>query len=167
MHIKFLLLVLACCLSTPVFASTEDVFTLYLVRHAEKQADGSHDPALTKAGQQRAERLATWLMSKDIEAVWSSDYQRTRATAQPLGTKLDIEVSIYDPRNQAELFGELLAHKDNALVVGHSNTVPELARMLCECEIANMDETEYDRLIVITIDGAQANVKTLNQAKLN
>lgn len=167
MHIKLLLLVLAYCLSAPVLASDEDVFTLYLVRHAEKQADGSRDPALTAEGQQRAVFLAAWLKDKNIDDIYSSSYRRTIDTAQPLATELGLLLFIYDPGNQPLLVERLLAHQDNALIVGHSNTIPELARMLCECEVADIDETEYDRLIVITIDGARVNIKTLKQTKLN
>ena len=161
------LIALTCLLMGTASFAGSDEFKLYLVRHAEKQADGSRDPALTKEGKQRAEQLATWLTDKDIENIWSSDYQRTRDTAQPLATQLGVEPRIYDPGNQPVLVGHLLARKDNALVVGHSNTIPELARMLCECEIADMDESEYDRLIVISVDGAQINVETLNQTELN
>ena len=57
---------------------------------------------------------------------------------------------------------------DSAAMImhGHSNTIPELARMLCECEIAVMDESEYDRLIMITVEDAQIHVETLNQDEL-
>ena len=75
-------------------------------------------------------------------------------------------MNIYDPRDQAVLVGRLLARQDNTLVVGHSNTIPELARLLCECAIADMEETEYDRLIVISIDGKEVQVRTLNQGEL-
>ena len=166
MRVNILLLTLACLLIGTASFAGDDTYTLYLVRHAEKQADGSRDPALTKAGQQRAVYLATWLTDKRIEDIWSSDYRRTRDTAQPLANQLDIETSIYDPRNQPLLTGHLLGRKNTALVVGHSNTIPELARLLCECENADMEETEYDRLIVIRIEGGQVTTKTLNQAKL-
>ena len=165
MPLKVLLFLLACCLASPV-AADDDAFTLYLVRHAEKQTDGGRDPALTKAGKLRAEQLATWLIDKGIKNIWSSDYQRTRDTALPLAEKLGLELKIYDPRNQPLLGGHLLARRHNALVVGHSNTIPELARMLCECEMADMDESEYERLIVISIDGGQIHTDTLNQADL-
>jgi broad specificity phosphatase PhoE len=154
-------------LANTISLADDDAFTLYLVRHAEKQADGSHDPALTTDGEQRAKRLATWLSDKDIEDIYSSSYRRTVATAQPVATELGLLLFIYDPGNQPLLVERLLTRQDNALVVGHSNTIPELARMLCKCEIADMDEGEYDRLIVITIEGNQARTKTLNQAKLN
>lgn len=166
MRCKFLLITLACLMVGPVSFAGDDVFKLYLVRHAEKQADGSRDPALTMAGKQRAERLAKWLIDKGIEDVWSSDYHRTRDTAQPLAKQLGIETIIYDPRNQPLLTGHLLGRQNTALVVGHSNTIPELARLLCECEIAEMDESEYNRLVVIAVKDGQARAETLDQVDL-
>ncbi|MCW8924761.1 MAG: histidine phosphatase family protein, partial [Xanthomonadales bacterium] len=150
MRVRLLLIAMACLLVGATAYAGDDIFKLYLVRHAEKQADGSRDPALTAQGQQRAVDLATWLKDKNIDDIYSSSYRRTIDTAQPLATELGLLLFAYDPGNQPLLVERLLARQDNALIVGHSNTIPELARMLCECEVADMDETEYDRLIVIT-----------------
>lgn len=166
MRRKIPLFILACLLACPVSFAGDDEFELYLVRHAEKEADGSRDPALTEAGQQRAVRLAAWLKNRNITRVWSSGYKRTVDTAQPLTSDLGLILSIYDPRNQSWLAEHLMERQDNALVVGHSNTIPELARLLCECEIADMDETEYDRLIVITVGGDGVQAETLDQGEL-
>jgi len=166
MNLRILLIVLSYCLMSTVSIASDEEFTLYLVRHAEKQANGSRDPFLTEAGQQRAKRLAAWLKDKGIEDIWSTGYDRTRDTGQPLVTKPGLELSIYDPSNQSVLVGHLLGRKNTALVVGHSNTIPELARLLCDCEIADMDDSEYDRLIVISNDGDQVRVKILNQREL-
>jgi phosphohistidine phosphatase SixA len=138
-------------------------FTVYLVRHAEKQPDGSRDPELTKVGEQRAERLANWFSAKGIQDIWSSDYIRTRDTAKPLLAKLNLDLSIYDPGKLAALSEKLVNNQHTALVVGHSNTTPELASLLCQCEIAEMDESEYDRLIVISIGDGATRVETLRQ----
>ena len=167
MQIRILLLALLCCLTGSAFAGEHgDDYTLYLVRHAEKQTDGSRDPNLTEAGEQRAKFLAAWLKDKEIEDIWSSGYRRTVGTAQPLASELGLLLNIYDPGNPSELVERLLDRQDNALVVGHSNTIPELARMLCGCAIADIDESEYDRLIMITIETDQASAETLNQTDL-
>ena len=75
-------------------------------------------------------------------------------------------LNLYDPGNPLKLVDYLLGQRHTSLVVGHSNTIPELARILCECDIADMDENEYDRLIVITVDGQQTLADTLNQSDL-
>ena len=138
-------------------------FTLYLVRHAEKEADGSRDPLLTEAGNNRSKKLASWFADKDINAIWSSDYIRTRDTALPLLSQLGLTLKIYDPGDQTELVRQILDRQHNALVVGHSNTIPELARLLCHCTIADMDDSEHDRLIVISFVNHEITTETLDQ----
>jgi len=167
MRVQLLFLsLLMCSVSSTGMAEQQNSFTLYLVRHAEKQADGSRDPALTDAGKRRAEQLATWFQDKNLEDVWSSDYRRTRDTVAPLVADSGLELSIYDPRELQALAGTLLDKHHNALVVGHSNTTPELARLLCQCVVAEMDESEYDRLIVVTVSAGGTAVKTLTQNAL-
>ena len=145
---------------------TNGNYQLYLVRHAEKQSDGSKDPLLTEAGAQRANQLAQWFQDKDIKKVWSSDYHRTRDTAKPSLTILGLEPGIYDPRDLATFSEKLLRDQKTAIIVGHSNTTPVLASLLCKCEVADMDETEYDRLIVISVSKTETQVKTLQQDRL-
>ena len=167
MRLRILLFLLACCFIGNATATGKDSgYTLYLVRHAEKQADGSRDPALTETGKKRSEQLAVWFQKKDITEIWSSDYKRTRDTARPLLTRLDLELSIYDPGNLPGLVKELLHKKRTALIVGHSNTTPELARLLCGCFIEDMDESEHDRLIVVSVTDTETQVKTLQQNHL-
>jgi phosphohistidine phosphatase SixA len=165
---KFLLVILAFCITSYSHAGDGDGnFTLYLVRHAEKQDDGSRDPALTETGNRRAVQLAEWLSDKDIGVIWSSDYKRTRDTAKPLLTESGLELSIYDPRDLPSLSTRLLQQKHNAYVVGHSNTTPDLARLLCQCAIDDMNDTEYDRLIEITLNDGRARVRTIRQDQLS
>jgi len=167
MRLRILIFLLACSFIGNATASDKDSgYTLYLVRHAEKQSDGSRDPALTEIGKNRSEQLAVWFQDKGITEIWSSDYKRTRDTAMPLVTGLGLELSIYDPRNLPDLVKELSHQRRTALIVGHSNTTPELARLLCDCFIEDMDESEYDRLIVISVTDAETQVKTLQQNHL-
>ncbi len=141
-------------------------YTLYLVRHAEKQPDGSTDPDLTMVGKNRAEQLADSFEDKGLKDIWSSDYRRTRDTAKPLLMRLGLKLSIYDPGDQSVLVKNLFDRQHDALVIGHSNTIPELARLLCQCAIADMDESEHDRLIVISVVDGETKVRTLQQNHL-
>ena len=165
MQTRILLFILFCCIySNTCVADTDNRHTLYLVRHAEKQTDDSRDPELTAAGKTRAEKLANWLLDKNITAVWSSNYKRTRDTAAPLLAKSGLGLTVYDPGNQAEFANILLSQQHNALVVGHSNTIPELARILCGCAVDDMGESEYDRLITMTVIDQRVHVETSQQA---
>jgi phosphohistidine phosphatase SixA len=127
-------------------ASPESVF--FLVRHAEK-ADQSEDPPLTEAGRARAEALARMLKDAGVDGVFSSDFERTRDTAAPLARHLGLEVAPYDPNALADLAKTLRASPGRYLVVGHSNTTPELAGLLGGEPGPPIPEDEYDRLYVL------------------
>ena len=167
MRIRIALSLLACCFIANSYGSDQTAeYELYLVRHAEKQADAGRDPGLNEAGKQRARNLASWLKDKSIEDIWSSDYRRTRNTAEPLVSATGIELKIYNAGDLNTLSEKLLANKNNAYVVGHSNSTPDLARDLCQCAIDDIEESEYDRLIIISVSNNGTTVKTLRQRKL-
>lgn len=144
----------------------DNSFTLYLVRHAEKQTVDNEDPGLTDAGNYRSTQLARWLQDKDIRQIWSSDFQRARDTAGPLVSTLGLELTLYDPRDLPALADELLGNRDNAFIVGHSNTTPGLTRLLCQCDIGDMDESEYDQLYVVSVLRSETKVAVLSQSSL-
>lgn len=124
-------------------------FTVYLARHAEKEA--GNDPVLTIEGQARAEALADALEGAGIETIWSTDYRRTQATAAPLAQRLRSEVQTYDPSDLRTFAEELQGAGRTALVIGHSNTTPDLAAALGGEPGPPIDEpTEYDRLYVLS-----------------
>ena len=141
-------------------------FKVYLIRHAEKVPDGSRDPVLTEVGMKRSEQLATWFKDKDLIDIWSSDYHRTRDTAAPLLEQSGLELRLYDTGDQPALVEQLFDRQQNALVVGHSNTIPALARLLCGCTVTDMDHTEHDRLIVVMVVDGATMVRTLQQSLL-
>ena len=146
------LAVLACSTATVPAAGAQPEFALYLLRHAEKTEE-ANDPGLTDAGRQRAQRMARWFSGQQIAAIWSSDYLRSRATAQPLADLLNIPIRLYDPQQLDVFSAELLQNAETALVVGHSNTTPELASLLCGCPVEAMPDDEYERFFRVTVNG--------------
>ncbi|MBB3169387.1 SixA phosphatase family protein [Simiduia aestuariiviva] len=134
-------LILSCC-SLSLSAQS-----LYILRHFEKQAD-SPNPALTETGSARAEMLAAMLQREPITHIFTSDYRRTRASVAPLARALGISVSIYDPRDLPALASQL-SGLAQAVVVGHSNTTPQLVRLLGGTA-EDMDESRYGDLFVIS-----------------
>ncbi|MGW8393150.1 pre-peptidase C-terminal domain-containing protein [Pseudoduganella sp. HUAS MS19] len=123
--------------------------TIYLTRHAEKAATGT-DPALTAEGQVRATNIAATLKDAQVRHIYSTAYQRTRQTAQPLASYLNLPVTTYDPGQLATFAQQLRALPDNALVVGHSDTTPDLIRQLGGDPGSAIAETEFDRLYQLT-----------------
>lgn len=137
-------------------ASSAFCADIYLVRHAEKAADGSKDPALTEVGKHRSENLADVLRSAGITKIYSSDFNRTRETAAPLAERLGLEIQIYDPKALDPLAVNLLKLTENALVVGHSNTTPELAETMGgDGGTPIVEEWEYDRLYLLQTENGQ------------
>lgn len=133
----------------PIAAASE-AHEVYLVRHAEKQ--GGDDPALTEAGQARAETLAEILSDKGLTHIHSTPFQRTLQTAAPIATQTGIEVRLYDASDLEAFADQLRAMPGTHLVVGHSNTTPSLAAALGGDPGSAIDEkSEYDRLYVVRL----------------
>ncbi|GAB3447343.1 histidine phosphatase family protein [Massilia solisilvae] len=149
---------LAAALLAPLAALAEPT-AIYLVRHAEK-ADATKDPELTAEGQQRARNIATILRHAGITHVFSTPFVRTRATAQPLAQRNALAMETYDPRAPKALVDKVKSLNGAVLVVGHSNTVPELVRLFGGTPGADIADDEYDRLyqLVPAADGAVATV---------
>jgi phosphohistidine phosphatase SixA len=127
---------------------------VYLVRHAEK-ADDSRDPPLSAAGEARAGALAGLLKDAGVSRIWSTDFQRTRNTAKPVGAALGIAAEIYDGSKLADFAARLKGMPGRHLVVGHSNTTPELVRLLGGTAGPPIADTEYDRVYFVVLAGGQ------------
>ncbi len=132
---------------------SEEIFTIYLVRHAEKaiSADNPKDPPLTQCGQQRAGSLAGFLGKVDLDAIYSTDYIRTKSTAQPTANANGIAIKFYDPRDLEGFAKQLIDGKEDVLVVGHSNTTGTLAGLLAGEEVGSMTEDTYNRIYQVVI----------------
>lgn len=125
--------------------------TYYLVRHGEK-VDDSSDPALSTAGQQRAETLKKLLAGKKISAVYTTKYLRTTNTGKPLADAMQLNIQNYDPRNQQPFIEDLKKIEGrNILVVGHSNTIRHIANGLYEKDTLTKDllESDFDNLYIV------------------
>ena len=132
---------------------SEEIFTIYLVRHAEKElsADNPKDPPLTQCGQLRAGSLARFFERVDLDAIYSTDYTRTKNTAQPTASANGTAIKYYNPRELNQFAKLLIDRKEDALVVGHSNTTGVLAGLLADEEIGSIDESIYDRIYQVVI----------------
>lgn len=150
-------LAVACALAAPGLALA-DAHMIYLTRHAEKAATGT-DPALTPEGQVRAQNIAAALKKAGIKKIYSTAYARTQQTAQPLASYLQLTTQTYDPTQLATFAQQLRGMTDNVLVVGHSDTTPELIRQLGGDSVPDIAETEFDRLYQVAI-GQDGDVTT-------
>ena len=134
----------------PAAAQTASESTIvYLVRHAEK-VDDSRDPPLSEAGRQRADLLADMLRDAGVTHLHTTDLERTRATLSPLAERLGLVPRVYTGRDLASFAEWLKVTPGRHLVSGHSNTTPELVRLLGG-ESSDIPDPEYDRFYMITL----------------
>ena len=141
------------------------VSNFFFIRHAEKDSSNPEDPdpELNQKGLGRAMHWAEILNDVPMDAIYSTDYARTSMTAAPTAVKQDVTVQYYDPGSLdiqaflAENTGK------NVLVVGHSNTTPELVnRMIGEERFGNMEEDDNGSLFVVTRIGTKTTVQRLH-----
>jgi broad specificity phosphatase PhoE len=135
--------------------------TYYVVRHAEKEASGPNmtsDVPLTKQGQDRAIQLKEILKKKHIQHVFSTNFIRTKSTAQPVADYFHLAVTSYGPRPDSAFIASLRSLKSNTLIVGHSNTIDDIANALSSAKkvSGDLDDSEYNKLFVIKIKGKKA-----------
>mgnify|MGYP003624406260 FL=1 len=134
----------------------------YFIRHAEKDRSNPDDdnPNLTNEGMLRAEKLSTILNDVNLDAVYSTNYNRTLQTAKPTANKNDIEITIYKP-SELDVTKILKAHK-NILVVGHSNTIPQLVNTIIKNDIyKDIEDNNFGNLYHITVTNGQVSGYTL------
>lgn len=157
---RLLSLAMALCAALPAQAQT-----IVLVRHAERVAEGGSDPQLSPEGQARAHALASGLADEKLALVLTSPLARTRQTGEPAARAAGLTVT------PISLEGGSAAHvarvaeaarqapaEATVLVIGHSNTVPEIAKALGDTAAQPMSECEFDRMTVIRLTGDGARV---------
>ncbi len=135
-------------------AAPHGVTTIILVRHAEKAAEPATDPPLTSAGTARAAALIELVRDAGVNAIVSTQYQRTRQTAAPLAAKLGLTTEVIEARNSARVTADsiLARHRGHTVVVvGHSNTVPALVAAFGAPQPAEICDAGYDNAFVVTV----------------
>jgi len=143
--------------------------TLIIVRHAEKEATGT-DPNLTADGQLRAEELKRVLGNIPVQAIYTTPYNRTRQTVQPLAAAKGITVAEYaTSKPYAQLISEIKAANRGKVVVivGHSNTVPDLLKTISNNTFAiTITDSQYDDLFIAALpDNLSATISQLKYGK--
>ncbi|MEO1011171.1 MAG: phosphoglycerate mutase family protein [Bacteroidota bacterium] len=135
-------------------SSLEDITTFYFIRHAEKdRLDPENiDPELDQKGLGRAMHWAEILNDVDLDAIYSTDYERTSMTAAPAAVKQDIIVQYYtlEEMNIEQFKSDNL--NNNVLVVGHSDTTPQFVNQIIgEDKYSTMDEYDNGSLYIVQI----------------
>ncbi|TAJ52135.1 MAG: histidine phosphatase family protein [Chitinophagaceae bacterium] len=153
-------------LSFGAFAQTS---TYIILRHAEKDttAAGSTmmkaDPPLTQQGRERAEKLLFVLAAYSPDAIYSTNYTRTKSTVTPLAKKFNKEIQVYEPKDLVSFSEKLLQEKGKTIIVaGHSNTTPQLVNLLIkEKKYANLNESVYNQLWIVTVRDGKGEARVV------
>src|SRR5438045_637014 len=92
----------------------------YIVRHAEKEPTStmSSDVPLSEAGKQRATALKEALLHKKITHIFSTNFKRTVATAEPLATATGITIEHYNAADSGFVKQLKQITGGNTLIVG-------------------------------------------------
>ena len=147
----FILVALALSIAA-VQPVAETTTTVILVRHAEKAAAPVDDPPLTAEGEARAGALVEVLRGAGVAAIYSTRTKRTQSTAAPAATALGIPVTTFD--GPAAAYAAEILGKNRGkvvLVVGHSNTVPGIARALGVANVPDIMDPEYSNLFIVSV----------------
>jgi phosphohistidine phosphatase SixA len=124
---------------------------IFVVRHAEKAAGQGNDPELSPAGQKRATALAQMLNDAQLTAIFTTEFKRTQQTAAPTAKETQITPATIPGNDIAGLVAKLRQLKGNALVVGHSNTVPEVVKAFGIQAPVTIPDDDYTELFIITL----------------
>ncbi|HEU0051831.1 MAG TPA: histidine phosphatase family protein [Longimicrobium sp.] len=143
--------------AVPAWAQQAAPTVVIVVRHAER--DQGNDPGLTAAGSARAQALAADLKDAGVAAIYSTQFRRTVDTGKPLADALGQQVNVLpiDPAQAAAypaaLAADILAkHRGHTVVVvGHSNTVPQIVKALSGVTVPEISDTEYDHMFIVMI----------------
>ena len=143
-----------------------ETFTIYLVRHSEKSSTSNNpsDPPLTPCGEQRSLKLNSFLRDVPLHSIYSTDYNRTKKTALPTATSRGLEIKEYNPQELKDFSKLLIACKQDALVVGHSNTTGVLAGLLVGQELGAFDLDIYNRVYQVVISKNSGRLHLLHTA---
>ena len=131
--------------------------TIVAVRHAEKALGTIDDPPLAPEGEQRSERLALIFGERSgaghLDAIYVTDTRRTQQTAAPLAARLHLVPVVLPSADISGAAARMLKeHRGGTvLVVGHSNTLPELIRELSGKLIEPIPDDDYGEIYVLSV----------------
>ena len=133
---------------------SQEVTTYYLIRHAEKLRIDITDknPKLNYEGVKRADAWKEVFTNVKLDAVYSTDYNRTKLTAKPTANSKNLPIFLYDPK---DMYSESFQHKTKGkavLVVGHSNTTHIFAnKVLGRDEYNQINDDNNSNLYIVSV----------------
>lgn len=132
----------------------------YVMRHLNTPA-GERDPDLLPEGARVAALLPAWFEHERARpvAIYVSDYKRTRQTAGPLAARLGLQLTLYDPADTPALIARVRAEPGPVLIVGHSNTVPDIVAALGGTRPAPLVHEDFGDIWRVQSGGASERMR--------
>lgn len=151
-----------------IFGCSEekDTTNLIIVRHAEKNtATDQFNPKLTARGKKRARKLRTILDSMEINAIYSTTFDRNMQTVMPLAAHKGMDIQSYTKDHWKTLLDSIPSKhpSGNVLICSHSDIIfPMIRHLGIQTERDHLDEDEYDKIFIITDlqNSAELKVRT-------
>lgn len=137
--------------------------TILLVRHAEREPTTREnpDPPLTDAGRRRAHAQIEAVGRAGIDAIYTTQFRRTRQTAEPLARHLKINPIVATAGGDAKEHARELARRvltehcgGVVLVVGHSDTLPALMAAFGVASPPSIGQDQFDSLFAVIAWGS-------------
>ena len=129
-----------------------------LVRHGEKGTQPPQDPPLSEQGQARAMALVNVARQAGVTAIVTTQFERTRKTAEPTAVELKITPEVVQAGGAAHakaVADQVLKHAGGTiLVVGHSNTVAAIVGALGAPQPKDLCDSEYDQVFTVVLGDA-------------
>ena len=147
--------------------TSDETTTYYLIRHSEKDRTDktNRNPNLNFEGEKRAQNWATYFKDIKLDAVYSTNYNRTIQTATPTAQTKELEIKKYNPRKMYDSIFQADTKGKTILVVGHSNTTPMFANaILGEKKYEWMKDDDNASLFIVTVneEGVTSKVEKVN-----
>lgn len=139
---------------TSLLSNAQEVTTYYFIRHAEKLRVDKTDrnPNLNSKGLKRAEAWKEIFSNISFDAIYSTDYTRTRLTAKPTADSKNLPILIYNPRDLYSKAFQNQTKGKTILVVGHSNTTNVFANKVVGFEkYQEIKDNNNSNLYIVTL----------------
>lgn len=122
---------------------------IYVMRHLHTPA-GVSDPDLTAEGMKYAAAVEDWFQRDPPNAIYASSTKRAQQTVEPLARRLKLAPKIYDPRDTPGLLAAVSLETGTVLIVGHSNTVPDIIEKLGGKRPADLTHEDFGDIWHVT-----------------
>ena len=149
-----------CFFLISILSHSQEITTYYFIRHAEKlRVDKTErNPNLNLKGFKRAEAWKEVFSNISFDAIYSTDYTRTKLTAKPTADSKNLPILIYNPRYMYSKAFQNQTKGKTILVVGHSNTTNVFANKVIGFDkYQGIKDNNNSNLYIVTLTDKKAS----------